>query len=281
MIKQNAYAKINLFLDISCRRSDGFHDIVSYMQTVSLCDGITLERGEKITVAGNPGVPVEKDLTYRAAKAFFEYTGIDCGVKISIKKNIPMQGGLAGGSADAAAVLRGINKLFGTGLDDSELCKIAITLGSDVPFCISGGSMLAYGRGERLVSAPEMPECGIVIVTGYYGCSTPAQYAKLDRRYNCFDTYKPHTDILYRICKAAELGDISGVCSNLFNIFEQTDGYDAETAHKLEKTGALGVLMSGSGNSIFGIYRTEAEAKNAANKLTEQGINAISCRPIS
>ncbi len=281
MIKLNAYAKINLFLDIVSLRYDGFHDIVSYMQTVSLCDSLTLEKAQGISVCGNPDVLPEKDLTYKAAKLFFEKTGIDGGVKITLRKRIPMQGGLAGGSADAAAVLRGLNELYGAELDDNTLRQIALMLGSDVPFCISGGSMLAYGRGERLSDAPPMPDCGIVIVAGRYGCSTPAQFAELDRIYDDFYYYTPQTARLDRLCGAAEQGDILGVCSGLFNIFEQTDGYDGEVAHKIKQTGALGVLMSGSGSSIFGIFGDEAEAQSAAKKLCDDGYDAVACKPVN
>ncbi len=281
MIKTEAYAKINLFLDIVSRREDGFHDIVSYMQTVSLCDGVTLEKAEDVTVLGNPDVPQEKDLTYKAAKLFFEQTGIAGGVKVTLQKRIPMQGGLAGGSADAAAVLRGLNELYDAGLDDNSLRRMALTLGSDVPFCVTGGSMLAYGRGERLADAPPMPDCGIVIVAGRHGCSTPAQFAELDRRYDDFYFYAPHADRLDRLCDAAYNGDIRGVCNELFNIFEETDGYDAEVAHRIKMTGAFGVLMSGSGSSIFGIYNNEAEAQKAAEVLISEGYGAVACRPVA
>ncbi len=280
MIKLNAYAKINLFLDIVSRRYDGFHDIVSYMQTVSLCDEVSLEKADAITVIGNPAVPQEKDLTYKAAKLFFEQTGIDGGVVITLQKRIPMQGGLAGGSADAAAVLRGLNELYETELDDNALRRMALTLGSDVPFCVSGGSMLAYGRGERLTDAPPMPDCGIVIVAGRHGCSTPAQFAALDSRYDDFYAYRPHSDRLDRLGDAAEQGDIRGVSAELFNIFEETDGYDAEVAHRIKQTSALGVLMSGSGSSIFGLYENENEAELAASKLRDDGYNAVVCKPI-
>ncbi len=281
MIKLDAYAKINLFLDIASRRDDGFHDIVSYMQTVSLCDEITLEKADNITVRGNSAVAQEKDLTYKAAKLFFEQTGVVDGVCITIKKRTPMQAGLAGGSADAAAVLRGLNELYGTELDVELLRRMALKLGSDVPFCVSGGSMLAYGRGERLFCAPTIPYCGIVIVAGQNGCSTPAQFAELDRLHDNFCSYTPHTYMLDRLCDSAKQGDIVGVSSELFNIFEETDGYDAKTAHRIRKTGALGVLMSGSGSSIFGIYNTEAEAKSAAETLMSEGYNAVACHPIS
>ncbi len=280
MVKQSACAKINLFLDISCLRDDGYHDIVSYMQTVSLCDEVTLERADEITVEGNPAVLPEKDLTYRAAKAFFEHTGIHGGVKITLKKNIPMQGGLGGGSADAAAVLRGLNELYSTGLGDDELRSIGGALGSDIPFCVSGGSMLAYGRGERLCKAPNLPDCGIVIAAGGHGCSTPVQFAELDRLHGNFHRYTPHTDMLDRLCNAAAAHNIIGVCESLFNIFEQTDGYDPEIAHTIKATGATGVLMSGSGSSIFGIYESEDAASKAAAELISKGIKAYACRPI-
>ena len=143
MIEINAYAKINLHLDVTGKRNDGFHDIVSYMQTVSLCDTVTLELAERIQVVGNYGVDEKKDLAYRAAELFFERTGIPSGAKVYINKRIPMQAGLAGGSADAAAVLKGLNELYSVGLSPNELAKMGEALGSDVPFCVLGGGKLA------------------------------------------------------------------------------------------------------------------------------------------
>lgn len=280
MIEINAYAKINLHLDVTGKRNDGFHDIVSYMQTVSLCDTVTLELAERIQVVGNYGVDEKKDLAYRAAELFFERTGIPFGAKVSINKRIPMQAGLAGGSADAAAVLKGLNELYSVGLSPNELAKIGEALGSDVPFCVLGGGKLAYGRGEIFKDAPKMPDCAIVIAKGSEGMSTPAQYRMLDSIYNDFNGYSPNEESLNALLLAIREKDIRGIGSNLFNIFEETGGYDAELMNIMKKHGALGTLLSGSGSAVFGIFENTDAARSAEKQLKDTGADAFLCVPV-
>ncbi len=281
MIEINAYAKINLHLDVTSKRNDGFHDIVSYMQTVSLCDTVTLEKAEKVHVVGNYGVDEKKDLAFRAACLFFDRTGISSGVTVRIDKQIPMQGGLAGGSTDAAAVLKGLNELYDTELPSDELAAMGATLGSDVPFCVLGGSKLASGRGEILEDAPSFPDCGILIVKGNTGMSTPAQYGMLDRIYNNFNGYKPRKDKLSAMLEAIESGNLRGACENLFNIFEVTGGYDEKPMNIMKEQGALGTLLSGSGGSVFGIFENIDAAQNIEKQLKKMGMTAFSCMPIA
>lgn len=282
MLKINAYAKINLHLDITSRRADGFHDIVSYMQTVSLSDTVLLEKAESgINVRGNYGVEPEADLTYRAAKLFFERYNLNGGVNISVDKRIPMQGGLAGGSADAAAVLRGLNELFSTVRPLEELAEFSAELGSDVPFCVVGGSKLTYGRGEILREAPTMPECGIVVVKGKSGCSTPAQFKALDLMYNDFVDYKPKSDKLSGLLEAIESGNIQGIGDNLYNIFEDAPGYDKSSLNIMKQNGARGTLLSGSGSSVFGIFDNLGSAEKAVNALNNNGFTAFACKPVA
>ena len=280
MIEINAYAKINLHLDVTGKRNDGFHDIVSYMQTVSLCDTVTLELAERIQVVGNYGVDEKKDLAYRAAELFFERTGIPFGAKVSINKRIPMQAGLAGGSADAAAVLKGLNELYSVGLSPNELAKMGEALGSDVPFCVLGGGKLAYGRGEIFKDAPKMPDCAIVIAKGSEGMSTPAQYRMLDSIYNDFNGYSPNEESLNALLLAIREKDIRGIGSNLFNIFEETGGYDAELMNIMKKHGALGTLLSGSGSAVFGIFENTDAARSAEKQLKDTGADAFLCVPV-
>ena len=281
MIEINAYAKINLHLDVIEKRGDGFHNIVSYMQTVSLCDTVTLERSEKIQVVGNYGVDEKKDLAYRAAQLFFDRTGIPSGVTVKIDKRIPMQGGLAGGSADAAAVLKGLNELYSAGLSIDELASLGGSLGSDIPFCVLGGGKLARSRGEILTDAPRMPDCWIVIAKRRgEGMSTPAQYGILDSLYNDFDGYEPKTEKLNALMGAINANDIRGVGENLFNIFEQTCGCDGDSVNIMKKQGALGVLLSGSGSAVFGIFEDINAAKEAENQLKSIGIDTFLCVPV-
>ena len=173
-----AYAKLNLTLDVLGKRPDGYHELVSVMQTVSLCDDVGV-----LTQTGAPwelrcaaaGVPLDRhNLAWRAAEAFFDEAGLDPnGLTIRINKRIPMQAGLAGGSADAAAVLRALNRRYDGALSDETLLRLAETLGSDVPFCVRGGTALARGRGERLERLPDTPELWFVLCKPETACSTP------------------------------------------------------------------------------------------------------------
>lgn len=276
-----AHAKINLFLDIKSRRTDGYHDIISYMQSVSLADDIRLEHSDKITVSGSPCAIPEKDLAYRAASVFFAYTGIKGGADINLTKRIPVQGGLGGGSSDAAAVLRGLDCIYETKLSEKQLIELGTKLGSDVPFCICKGGCIAEGRGERLEIAPSMPSCGIVIVASDIGASTPEQFAELDALYADCICREPKTDKLISILSAAENDDISGVAENLYNIFEQTKGYDKRLAALLKAEGAEATLLCGSGSSVFGIFKSLSSAEAVAKKIRLSGNIAFACQPIN
>ena len=282
MLKINAYAKINLFLDIEGIRDDGFHDIVSYMQTVSLCDTLTLEKTNgEIEIVGNFDVAPESDLCYKAAKVFFEKYKTDGGVKITLEKCIPMQGGLGGGSADAGATLRGLARLYGVNVTNEELASLGEKLGSDVPFCIVGGSKLTYGRGEILRDAPKLPSnFGIVIIAGKSGASTPAQFAALDRMYDNFKEKRDSASALLRLCSAIENGDLSGICRNMYNIFEDTAAFDKEAVEYLKERGAVGGMMTGSGSSAFCLFDSFENADGAAQNLIQTGRKAFACKPI-
>ena len=283
MLKINAYAKINLFLDVEGIRDDGFHDIVSYMQTVSLCDTLTLEKTNgEIEIVGNFGVAPESDLCYRAAKVFFEEYKINGGVKITLEKRIPMQGGLGGGSADAGATLRGLARLYGVSVTNEELASLGEKLGSDVPFCTVGGSKLTYGRGEILRDAPKLPSnFGIVIIAGKSGASTPAQFAALDRMYGNFKEKRNSKDALSRLCSAIDNGDLHDICGNMYNIFEETAAFDKEAVEYLKGCGAVGGMMTGSGSSAFCLFDSLEKAELAAQQLIQTGRKAFAAAPIN
>ena len=281
MLRLNAYAKINLFLDIEGRRTDGFHDILSVMQTVSLSDTVTLWHTEKgIEVSNDIGIEKERDLTYRAAAAFFAACGKDGGVRIKVDKRIPRGAGLAGGSADAAAVLRGLNELYGEPFSNEELAKIGLTLGSDVPFCIIGGTKITRGRGEQMTDMPDMPNCSMVIAIGDDHVSTPAQFAELDRRFDNFVGYKPKSENVKGIENAFLCGEFD-VSEQLYNIFEITGRFSPEIKEIMMKNSARGTLMSGSGSSVFGIFTDGSDAKKAADELVSRGYRAFLCNPVS
>ena len=286
-ISVNAYAKINLFLDIESLRDDGYHDIISHMQSVTLHDTVTVEREEScdkdISVyCDNSDLPCDRsNLVYKAADIFPLNIGK---VKIYIEKNIPMSAGLAGGSADAAATLIAINSLLGDPLSRDELKALGARLGADVPFCIEKGACIARGVGEKLAPAAHMPHFPIVIARDGEGMSTPEAYKALDRKYNRFEGYIPNTG------KLAIITDNSGVpideyVKGLFNIFESVVEPErprvSELKNLLLDCGAVASMMSGSGTSVFGIFKTEDEARGAVESITATGAFAALCYPYS
>ena len=318
-----ARAKINLYLDVTAKREDGYHEIESVMQSVSLADTVSLERADDLTViCDHPAVPGgSENLAYRAAQAFFRVTGIAGGAGIRIEKHIPVAAGLAGGSADAAAVLRGLNRLYGTGLTDTELCGIGKTLGADVPFCVVGGTALTRGIGEKLTTLPTLSGCYFVIAKGETGISTAAAYAALDKKYGDFRAAPDTGEHGGGLCKAGcgeretdgdgafmgrhhgnsgdvdrhgnsslsamkaalNTGDNATVFRNMFNIFEEVVPPECEDVFRIRKellaAGAVSAMMSGSGPSVFGVFREESLALRARDRLRASGIFAGTCIP--
>lgn len=290
---ESAYAKINLCLDVTGRRDNGYHEIDGVMQSVTLCDLVTLEFEEgttteiSLTAEGNSDMPTdERNLAYRAAKKLLETVGVYGSVRIHLKKRIPMAGGLAGGSTDAAAVLRGLNRLLPTPLDIAELCKLGSALGADVPFCILGGAMRTQGIGDVLISVTSMPNCFIVIARRGEGVSTPWAYGKLDELYDGFYCGMRRPDSgLPQLLQALEQRSLEGVCAKIYNIFEpvveQLQGDVAILREEMLRHGALTARMSGSGPSVFGVFETESYAYKACQALTEMGAEAFVCTPFS
>ncbi|MBQ4545769.1 MAG: 4-(cytidine 5'-diphospho)-2-C-methyl-D-erythritol kinase, partial [Oscillospiraceae bacterium] len=245
-ISLKAPAKINLFLDITGKLSNGYHEIASVMQTVDLFDYVTVEKADRITVECNNNAPEGEDnIAFKAAKLFFERTGIECGSKISIDKRIPMQAGMAGGSADAAAVLFGLNRIFDEPLSSEEFCGIGAKCGADVPFSILGGTMLAEGIGEKLSPLPEMPDCWLVIVKPDFSMSTPESYKYYDE-HGLFDLEHPDKN---KMLAALEQNDLSALCENLSNVLEHTveNPVIGEIKSAMLRNGAIGSMMTGSG----------------------------------
>lgn len=282
LVFERAYAKINPYLDIVSRRDDGFHDIVSYMLTLDLCDKLELGRTESgITVIGNSAVPEKDDLMYRAAELFFAETGIGGGVNIRIDKVIPMQAGLAGGSSDAAAVLRGLDRLYNTRMSAEELESLGARLGSDVPFCIAGGARFSRGRGELLSDAPRFPaECRVVVAIGKERASTPKQFALLDRIFDNFEGRTVDSARLEAFCTAAEAGDLRKTAQNMYNIFEATGVRDDAAIEIMKASGAFGCLMSGSGSAVFGLFDDLCISRSACEELKNAGYTAFDTSPV-
>ena len=284
-ISVNAYAKINLFLDIESIRADGYHNIISHMQSVTLHDTVTVEREESdekyITVlCDNSSVPCDmSNLVYKAADIFPKSIGK---VRIEIEKRIPMSAGLAGGSADAAATLVALNTLLGNPLSLKELKTLGARLGADVPFCIERGACIARGVGEELEKTAPMPDFPIVIARMGEGMSTPYAYKALDRRYDSFINYLPKTDKLDILTSNPD-APIDEYVKGLFNIFEGVVEEERPAVTELKKllsdNGAVAAMMSGSGTAVFGIFKNRADAERAERALGEKGAFAAICYP--
>ncbi len=287
---ERANAKINLYLNVVGRRENGYHDIVSIMQTVSLCDLVTLDflpgshTRIELTVSGNGEVPVDcRNLAWRAAELYLKETDLHGEVRISIEKHIPMAAGLAGGSADAAAVLRGLNHLCGNRLSNAALCALGARLGADIPFCITGGGALVTGIGDRLSPIVSMPDCALVVACMGEGVSTPWAYGKLDECYGFF-AEKAAPDLRpERIVAALENGRVLDSCADYFNLFEEVVPAVQHDVDRLKNAmleqGAVRSMMSGSGPSVFGVFQTVANAASACEVLSAMGAAAFVCHP--
>ncbi len=279
-----APAKVNLFLDVVGRRENGYHDIESVMQTVTLFDRVEITRYEDAAepnldvLCSEPSVPSgEGNIVYRAAKAFFAALGIEnYQVSFVIDKKIPMEAGLGGGSSDAAAAIIGLDDLYGTRLSVDEMCKIGVTVGADVPFCIKKGTATAEGIGEILTACSPMPGCAFVIAmpTGSK-ISTAEAYKKIDAMPKV-----PHAS-LADVLQTLDAGDLDGLADILYNKFEAVTPESAG-AHalctKMLTLGALGARMSGSGPSVFGIFRTAHDAEIAAHAISDSARTFV-CAP--
>ena len=278
----DSYAKINLFLDIEGIRDDGYHNILSVMQSVSLCDTVTVEytpsdeKNIEIT-CNRPDIPLgEKNIAYKAASRLVGSGNI----RIHIEKRIPAAAGLAGGSADAAATLILLNKLA-CGKSEEELIRIGKGVGADVPFCMVGGTKLIDGIGDIAGDFPGMPDCHILIACGGEGVSTPWGYGELDRLNNGFVNYEPRRENL-EVLKNTD-NDICEWVKGLFNIFEDVvlpqRPIAARIKAKMLEGGAKAAMMSGSGPSVFGIFTDRGEAEKMLGALKKEGIDSHICTP--
>ena len=274
MITVKAPAKINLTLDITGKRPDGYHDVAMVMQTVSLYDTVTVDfaAGEGDTVAvtcpAYPDVPCDgSNIVCKAARAFYQQTkAAPRPLTIHIDKEIPTQAGLAGVSSDGAAVVLALNQLFETHLTMQEMADICARFGSDVPFCLLGGTMLATGTGTTLKKLASMPKCYIVICKPELSVSTAEAYARCDAR--------PAKDFLYtdELVKQLYSRDIRGMSTCLYNEFEQVMELDEITEIKrtMLRAKALGASMSGSGSAVYGIFNNGKKAQACVNILKEK-----------
>lgn len=267
----HSYAKINLTLDVKGERPDGYHDVEMIMQTLSLYDLIITDKasnGISLTTNLHFLPNNEKNIAYKAADLFFKHTSIDGGCKIMIHKNIPVSAGLAGGSGNAAAVICSLNKLYNANLSIDELKALALQLGADVPYCITGRTALSEGIGELLTPLPPLPKCTILLVKPPISISTKEIYEKM----NSVDIQRrPNTD---EMLKAISDGDIYKIAANLANVMEPV----VESMHPIVKgirrkmllNGAIGAGMSGSGPTVFGIFPDYETAKKSHDSFSLQ-----------
>jgi 4-diphosphocytidyl-2-C-methyl-D-erythritol kinase len=272
--KQRAYAKINLGLDVLRRRPDGYHEVKMVMQTVDIYDDLFLEKTEKpgveLQIEGSELTAGKDNLICRAAELFMEEKEIAGGVKIRLVKRIPIAAGMAGGSSDAAATLRGMNELWETGCSAQELQKLGVRLGADIPYCVVGGTMLSEGIGEILTPLPAPPECVLLIAKPEISVSTKFVYENLHA-----DTLKSHPDIDGMV-EAIRRGKLEGITERMGNVLETvtTKTYPVieEIKTVMKEKGAENALMSGSGPTVFGIFGQKEQAEAAAAILRERDL---------
>ncbi len=270
-----AHAKLNLTLDVLGRRPDGYHDMRMIMQSIELADTLTLtdnDTGELRVSTNLHFLPNnEKNLAAQAALRWWETRGqAPRGLDIAIEKHVPVCAGMAGGSSDAAAVLRALNRMEGEPLSQAELAGIGERVGSDVPYCVLGGTALAEGRGEVITPLPPLPKCWVVLCKPEFSISTPALFARIDSvKLRC----RPDTQ---GAAAALEAGDLAGVARRMYNVFEDAlperqHARVNDIKNVLIQCGALGASMSGTGPTAFGLFDDEALAREARERLADFG----------
>lgn len=277
-INVKAYAKINTFLNVVKKREDSLHEIESVMQTISLADEILISTfesfGAEVSVSCVSGYAPdgEENIAYRAAKTYLECANLTARVEIKLEKNIPSPAGLGGGSADAAAILRGLNQIFGK-FDSYELQRIACLIGSDVPFCIKGGTKIIKGIGDEIYACDPMPCCYIAVACGDGKMPTPLAYKTLDERYDDFNNLPSKRDINLFV---EDINSITKMSKGLYNIFEEVVSLEFPEVYDLKqimvKNSAAGTLMSGSGTAVFGVFEDKNNALNAINEIKKLGM---------
>lgn len=265
-------AKINLGLDICGKREDGYHFIDTVMQSVTLSDKVTVSKAKDISVkCGSLDIENEKNIAYSAAQMFFEESGIKGGAEINIEKNIPMSGGMGGGSADAAAVLLALNRLYKADLPEDKLLEIALRLGADVPFFIKGGTARARGIGEILTQLKPFEKGYFLLVKQGQKLSTKDMYNRLDSE------NPPHPD-MDKTAELIEKGDISGMMDVIGNSFISVNE-PFELQEKLLSSGAVGVSLSGSGPTWYSVFEDKEKAEYIYNLLKDSGIECYLVQP--
>lgn len=281
-LTEYAWAKLNLSLDVVFRRADGYHELCMIMQSVSLCDDVrvALRSDGQITVKTNlrylPND--ERNIAFKAARILFDALGSAQGADIELTKRIPVCAGMGGGSSDGAAVLRALNTLTGRPFSESGLEKLAESVGSDVPFCVAGGTALAKGRGEKLEALSPLTDCFVVICKPRFSVSTPELFSRLDKH-----SMRLHPDTA-GLLDALARGELQSVAMRMYNVFEDVlpskPGNVAEIKRTLLNCGALGAVMTGTGSAVFGLFDDERAAKSAKAQLSAQYADVFLAKPV-
>ena len=273
VIDEKAHAKLNISLDVTGKRDDGFHNMLMVMQSISLSDDIRIELNNSASVTARSNyrfVPGdERNLAVKAAKLFFRKCGdTRRGAAISIKKHIPVGSGMGGGSADAAAVLKALNLVYDQPFSPLELAEIGAEVGSDVPFCVIGGTALVQGKGEIVSPLPALPECRFVICKPSFSISTPELFKKLDASSN-----RRHPDTA-GILDALNEGDLTSICRRMYNVFEDVGDRRLRCVSEIKGVlldhGALGAVMTGTGSAVFGVFDNASGAEDACRVLKKE-----------
>lgn len=279
-MKVKAAAKINLMLDILKKLDNGYHSLFMIMQSVDLYDTVSVEKncGDEIIIKCDAdGVPCnEKNIAYKCAVAFFDALSIaDRGITIEIEKAIPIAAGTAGGSADGAAVIYCLDKIYNTKLSTKKLCEIGAKVGADIPFSLVGGTAIALGTGTIIAPVKDLPECYVVLCKPDQDVSTPEAYAEFDSLNRV-----RHLDRISMVDAVAD-GDYDKICSLCGNVFEQAVEVPKRPHIKgiMRKSGADACVMSGSGPTVYGIFRNKENAVDAYNKLSKKYDNVYLCKP--
>ena len=281
---EGAYAKVNLTLDVLGKREDGYHDLKSVMQTISLRDDIEIDVGTGkpwCLLCDKEGIPCnEKNLAWKAAKVYLDTIKKDPdGLEIRITKRIPSEAGLGGGSADAAAVLRALNRHYGHPLSIGALAELGAAVGSDVPFCVLGGTAVAEGRGERLRKLPDMPDCVFVVCKPDFSASTPELYAKLDEKPI---GKRPDHQAMEKALLAGDLGEIA---QNLWNVFDPVVTEEHLELNYIKSIfnsyGSVGQQMTGSGSAVFCIVTEFEFAAVICQMLKDNYPQVYIAKPVS
>lgn len=278
-MKEKAFAKLNISLDVSRARDDGYHDLKMIMQSVTFCDEVDVNLNESGIFSARTNLAYvpsdDKNLAVKAAKVILGGSGQ--GAEITIDKKIPVGAGMAGGSADAAAVLRAVNRLLGNRYSLEELARLGERVGSDVPYCVINGTALAEGRGEILTPLNDFPDCEIVICKPSFAISTPELFKAIDRV-----KIRAHPDT-EGIIEAVGRGDLREICRRMYNTFEEVDDHRMRTVTEIKKTlirsGAMGAIMTGTGSAVFGIFEPGSDVLPIAENLKKEYGFAVTAKP--